>query len=57
MYAKCEHCTERAVKAIEYKDGLGVMVTEAVCEDHAERQREVRDRFISKDIHDVEIHF
>lgn len=57
MYAKCEHCTARAAKAIEYEDGLGVMVTETVCEDHAERQREVRDRFISKDIHDVEVHF
>jgi len=57
MYAKCEHCTARAAKAIEYEDALGVMVTETVCDDHAEEQREVRDRFISKDIHDVEIHF
>lgn len=57
MYAKCEHCTERAVKAIEYEDALGVMVTEAVCDDHAKQQEAVRDRFISKDIHDVEVFF
>lgn len=57
MYAKCEHCTERAVKAIEYEDGLGVKVTETVCEGHAENQKEVRPEFKSKDIHDVEVTF
>lgn len=57
MYAKCEHCSERAVKVIEYQDAFRVSVTEMVCDGHAENQSEVRQDFKSKGIHEVEIDF